>query len=299
MSKNTELKADLDRIGYALGGAHLTQQAREATFNTFARTMGERGQGIRSAQQIGGRHLQMFVAYRIAQGINPRTLANELSHLRAVLRHVGKLGYLSSADSRNRALGIEGGRRIGTKQPLSDANLRAFQERMAQLDRAGIGEVLELQRTLGLREIEAIRAGQADTLARWQRELQERGYVHLIGGAKGGRPRDVRPADLNRALAAVQRAQAVLSRTGQGYLVTCVGGVTPANLEKAQGVYRNLCSRAGLQSHSARYAFAQERLQAYRDQGYSEREARAATSLDLGHGDGRGRYIASVYARGT
>jgi hypothetical protein len=44
-----------------------------------------------------------------------------------------------------------------------------------------------------------------------------------------------------------------------------------------------------------RYAFAQERVQAYRAQGYSEREARAATSQDLGHGEGRGRYIASVY----
>ena len=38
-------------------------------------------------------------------------------------------------------------------------------------------------------------------------------------------------------------------------------------------------------------------MQAYRNDGLSEREARAATSLDLGHGDGRGRYIASVYAR--
>ena len=294
MSQKTELKADLKRIGYALGGAHLTRQAREATFNTFAKTMGERGQGIRSAKQIGGRHLQMFVVHRTAQGVNPRTLANELSHLRAVLRHVGKLGFLSSADSSNRALGIQGGRRIGTKQPLSDTDLRAFQERMAQLGRVGIGETLELQRTLGLREIEAIRAGQAETFARWQRELQEHGFVHLIGGAKGGRPRDIHPVDVNRALAAVQSAQAVLNRTGQGYLVTCVGGVTAANLEQAQGVYRNLCSRAGIQSHSARYAFAQERLQAYRDQGYSEREARAATSLDLGHGDGRGRYIASV-----
>lgn len=34
-----------------------------------------------------------------------------------------------------------------------------------------------------------------------------------------------------------------------------------------------------------------------RSAGFGEREARAATSLDLGHGDGRGRYIASLYAR--
>ena len=68
--------------------------------------------------------------------------------------------------------------------------------------------------------------------------------------------------------------------------------------EQALRVYSNVCYRAGIQSHGARYAFAQERMQIYHDQGYSEREARAATSLDLGHGDGRGRCVASAYARG-
>jgi len=72
-----------------------------------------------------------------------------------------------------------------------------------------------------------------------------------------------------------------------------------AGLEQAIGIYRNVCDRAGIQSHGARYAFAAERMQAYRDEGFSEREARTATSLDLGHGDGRGRYVASVYARGV
>jgi hypothetical protein len=62
-------------------------------------------------------------------------------------------------------------------------------------------------------------------------------------------------------------------------------------------VYKNLCSREGVQSHAARYAFAQERTGAYQAEGLSEREALAATSLDLGHGDGRGHYVASVYAR--
>jgi hypothetical protein len=35
-------------------------------------------------------------------------------------------------------------------------------------------------------------------------------------------------------------------------------------------------------------------VRAYHDEGFSEREARAATSLDLGHRDGCGRYVASV-----
>jgi hypothetical protein len=68
-------------------------------------------------------------------------------------------------------------------------------------------------------------------------------------------------------------------------------------LKQAANIYRNICNRARLQSHATRYAFSEERIQAYRSEGYSAREARVATSGDLGHGDGRGRYVASVYAR--
>jgi hypothetical protein len=175
--------------------------------------------------------------------------------------------------------------------------IRAFQERMDRLARPGIGATLELQRALGLRESEAIRAGRADTLSRWRRELVELGAVHVVEGTKGGRPRDVHPANRDRAFTAIRQAQTVLEKTGQRYLVTCADGAAAANLKQAIGVYRNVCHRADVQSHAARYAFAHERVQAYRNQGYSEREARAATSQDLGHGDGRGRYIASVYVR--
>jgi len=299
MSRKTELQADLKRVGYQLGGAHLTRQARDATFNTFARTMRELGYGIQAARQIGGKHLQAFAQQRAAQGVSTRTRANEMSHLRAVLVQIGKQGLARNPAYSNQALGMERGCRVGTKQPLSDAAIHAFQEQMVRFERPGIGGILELQRALGLREAEAVRAGQVQTLARWQRELQERGCVRVVEGTKGGRPREVHPADLDRAQTALQRAQAVLEVTGQPYLVARADGGATTGLRQALGVYRNLCHRAGIQSHGARYAFARERVQAYRNQGYSEREARAAAAQDLGHGDGRGRYIASVYARGT
>ena len=123
--------------------------------------------------------------------------------------------------------------------------------------------------------------------------------MRVVEGTKGGRPREVHPANLDRALIAIQHAQQALQGSGQRYLVTRADGTAASHLRQAMAVYRNVCYRAGVQSHSARYAFAQERMQAYRTQGYSEREARVATSQDLGHGDGRGRYIASVYVRGA
>jgi site-specific recombinase XerD len=297
MSKKTELQADLQRIGYLLGGSHGTQESRGGTFKTFARVMRELNYGIRSAAQIGGKHLQAFVRYRQASGIANRTLANEMSHLRAVLEHAGKQALARNPAYSNRSLGIGRGSRTGTKAPLSDTQIRAFQERMERLGRPDIGAILELQRALGLREMEAIRAGRSDTLLRWLRELAEHGCVRVIEGTKGGRLREVHPADVGRARAAVQRAYDVLEASGRRFLLTRANGDETTGLKQAAGVYRNICHRAGLQSHAARYAFAAERIQAYLSAGYSEREARVATSLDLGHGDGRGRYVASVYVR--
>jgi hypothetical protein len=296
MSRKTELRADLNRIGYQLGGAHLTQEARRATFGTFAQVMREKGYGIQSADQIGGKHLKAFVECRLAQGIRSRTIANEMSHVRAVLVRCGKQGLARNPAYSNKALGVGRGSRIGTKEPLSDAAMRGFHQYTDRLGRPGIGHVLELQRALGLREAEAIRGGNPETLARWHRELLGRGHVRVIEGTKGGRARDVHPADLSRARSAIERAQATLRASGQHYLVTRADGSATNGLKQALGIYRNLCHRAGVQSHAARYSFTQERMQAYLNDGLTEREARAATSLDLGHGDGRGRYVASVYA---
>lgn len=298
MSKKTELLADLQRIGYLLGRAHLTQEDRSRTFKTFARVMRETGFGIHSAAQIGGKHLQAFVRHRLANGIASRTVDKEMGHLRAVLRHIGKQGLADNPAYSNRSLGIAQGSRKGIKEPLSDAQIRAFQERAERLGRPDIGAILELQRALGLREIEAIRAGRGDTLLRLYRELTERGCARVIEGTKGGRVREVYPADVGRALAAVQRAREMLEASGRRYLLACAKGVETTGLKQAASVYSKFCSRAKIQSHAARYAFAEERMQAYRNEGYSQREARIATSLGLGHGDGRGRYVASVYARG-
>ena len=145
MSRKTELQADLKRVGYQLGGAHLTRQARDSTFNIFARTMRELGYGIQAARQIGGKHLQAFAQQRAAQSVSTRTRANEMSHLRAVLVQIGKQGLARNPAYSNQAPGIGRGSRVGTKQPLSDAAIHAFQERMVRFGRPGIGSILELQ----------------------------------------------------------------------------------------------------------------------------------------------------------
>ncbi|MGQ0699870.1 MAG: phage integrase N-terminal domain-containing protein [Panacagrimonas sp.] len=52
-------------MGSDLGGAHLTRDARAITFGTFVRVMRQPNFGIERAGQIGGRHLDAYVAKRM------------------------------------------------------------------------------------------------------------------------------------------------------------------------------------------------------------------------------------------
>lgn len=65
--------------------------------------------------------------------------------------------------------------------------------------------------------------------------------------------------------------------------------------------WRGALSEVGLSGnytpHSLRYAWAQDAIRHYLAQGFSDKEALALTSMDLGHGDGRGRYVVQVYGR--
>ena len=73
------------------------------------------------------------------------------------------------------------------------------------------------------------------------------------------------------------------------------------DLQKAMNYWRGEIAKAGLTGdyspHSLRYAWAQDAMHHYLAQGFSEKEALALTAMDLGHGDGRGRYVAQVYGR--
>lgn len=49
--------------------------------------------------------------------------------------------------------------------------------------------------------------------------------------------------------------------------------------------------------HSLRYAWAQDAIRHYLAQGFSRKETLAMVAMDLGHGGGRGRYVAQMYGQ--
>jgi hypothetical protein len=97
-----------------------------------------------------------------------------------------------------------------------------------------------------------------------------------------------------KALQAVQAAIGAAKANG--------GRLIPSkSLAGAARAYGRLCKKVGMTgkhaSHALRCSYAQERFTMYMEQLGDRREALAATSLDLGHGDGRGTHVAQVYLK--
>lgn len=282
-------RSDSKAAARQAGGSFKTVEAREAVASRLADFLQAQNIQIRHLAHLKTAHIEQFATARREAGIAVRTLQNELSAVRVMLRAAGRERLASGLD--NKKLGAAGGSRAGTKTAMPEERFAALRTAVQAKDE-GVAAVVGLQRTLGLRGEEGVKA--CKSLLTWERQLTEGKPVRVIFGTKGGRPRDVYPGDSERALAAVRAALAIWKKQG-GVLIN------KPNEKEAMARYRNTMSAAGFKGkeagHSLRYAFARDQLAHYRAQGYSREEARALTSCDLGHGDGRGRYVESTYSR--
>ena len=111
-------------------------------------------------------------------------------------------------------------------------------------------------------------------------------------GTKGGRPRYTTVLDTGAVRKALEKALLVADRHN-GRLID------KPDLKMALESWHKQVIKVGLKGefspHSLRYAWAQDAIRHYLAQGFSEKESLALTATDLGHGDGRGRWVKQVY----
>ena len=287
MNRN-EIKA----VVKAAGGSTLTRESRSANLTATANDLrlGLNIQ-IKSFSGLRTQHLKDLVNHWNSEGQSTRTIQNKLAHLRAALRGVGREKFAADPRNSNAALGASGGSRSGTHTIHSE---KALEERISALPepfQAGA----RLQQTLGLRAQEAVQSNQS--LRVWEKQIQAGRPVMVLHGTKGGRPRSVSlldQASKDRAIAAVREAIRV-TEMQDGKLIPS------STLEGANRAYQRAMNAAGFKgseaSHALRYAFAREQFAKYLEDLGDKKEALSALSMDLGHGDGRGRYCEQVYLR--
>jgi hypothetical protein len=272
------------------GAATLTRQKMLTTFKAFAAHAKQRRYGAVDPATVTEKQLRNYVAARIEGGITPRTIQNEVSPLRRALRGTGRGEWADSLT--NAQLGVPAGTRIGTGRVV-DAHVLAYALEHAPTDtRAWI----QLERSLGLRREEMIESHKS--LRQWETALMRgQSFVTIRHGTKGGRVRDtaIPPPYLERALAAVKAALEVVTR--REHLVDS------PTARAAQKQVHDRFAALGLtgkdSGHALRRAFCRDNYEYYLSEGHSVKEALALCARDLGHGEGRGRWVWNNYLRAT
>ena len=245
---------------------------------------------IQRVEQIRVRHIECYIEERLEQDIGLRTLQNEMAALRAVLRQAGRRQVVEHPRLTNKALGVSGASRNGTSRAITPEHYQQVMEK-ARAEDEGLAAALEIARLMGLRSQEAVQSSQS--LKTWLKAI-ERGETRLkvVFGTKGGRPRYTTLLDAGAVRKAVENALPI-ARQRNGRLID------KPDLKTALEHWHKQVIKAGLKGefspHSLRYAWAQDAIRHYLAQGFSEKESLALTATDLGHGDGRGRWVKQVY----
>ncbi|EQA1140633.1 DNA-binding protein, partial [Escherichia coli] len=236
------------------------------------------------------RHIECYIEERLEQDIGLRTLQNDMAALQAVLRQAGRRQVVEHPRLTNKALGVSGASRNGTRRAITPEHYQQVMEK-ARTEDAGLAAALEIARLMGLRSQEAVQSSQS--LKTWLKAI-ERGENRLkvVFGTKGGRPRYTTVLDTGAVRKALEKALLVADRHN-GRLID------KPDLKMALESWHKQVIKVGLKGefspHSLRYAWAQDAIRHYLAQGFSEKESLALTATDLGHGDGRGRWVKQVY----
>ncbi|HED2139539.1 TPA: integrase domain-containing protein [Citrobacter freundii] len=287
------LEQEMKRLAQQAGGSHKTVRDRIKLAQRFCeRLVLAQNVQIRRVEQLKARHIEGYIRERLAQGITKRSLQNEMAAVRSILKQAGRDRLVQSERLNNRSLGLSGASRSGTKRAITPEHYHHVLE-TARIKDPGLAAALELSRLMGLRSQEAVQSAQS--LKTWQQSL-ERGETRLtvVFGTKGGRPRETIILDTGAVRKALNNALSVAEQRNSKL-------IDKPDLKSAMKYWHSQASYIELTGayspHSLRYAWAQEAIRYYLVQGFSEKEALALTAMDLGHGDGRGRYVAQVYGR--
>lgn len=279
-------------------GSWATRERATRTWNSLIKFAKEKKWDLAPAT-ITPKQLRIYLENRCTV-ISSRSVQNEASHLRRAIEGAGRV-IGNVRDEKNSwsstRLSVPEATRIGGKAAADPAR---WQEAKPQMPKDVLA-VVELVQEMGLRKKEAVMSG--PSLAEWSRELSkpdslERGcYLNVTWGTKGGRPRFqyVPVGQVEATKKAVSTALTV-GALHKGDLIDA------PDLEAALKRYSNCISRLGLSGndsgHGLRRAFAQRQFSFYRDSGRTEKESLSLLSTDLGHGDGRGRWVWNNYLMG-
>jgi site-specific recombinase XerD len=295
MSRKNQAKHSIAVANAKLGGARITKMQRTSVCKHFVNWCYENRYVITSIAEVSGEMVLAYLQYLKAEGISIATQHNRLASIRRAMRALGKSPDEVGISAK--ALNLESRDRRGTKEPISNELLAEAVNKAIELNEHGFAIALRLQRLLGYRGLESLMSVQQLEKFAIEASVIVKTDVAVISGTKGGRPRFTQLIH-SRAAETISVIQEALEHMrAHGFLVS--GGKT--GLKTARSKYHFLAAKVGLTGkyspHSLRYAYAKEKIEELRDQGFNRKETLALVANFLGHGASRSRYISSVYGQ--
>lgn len=272
------------------GASTATKQKMRTTFRQFEEVAKSGRWGDVDPSTLTLKQFRAYIASRKGK-VSNRTIQNEAAHIRRALAGAGR-GEFAKNECTSKALGVPSASRIGGGKVVDLLVLKVAIEKARDDTKA----LILLSHAIGLRGREAIQCH--ESLMEWKRAITAGQPLYVRYGTKGGRGRSVHvcPAKAVEASEAVEAALQVLKK--QTYLVDS------KNLKSALATNHKRLKKIGLAGensfHALRRSFAMAQYDHYRDEvQVTDKVALQRVSNDLGHGDGRGRFVFNCYLRAT
>lgn len=126
LKSTKSLKVQLKKTAEHAHGAGQTRYARKSKVGLLDAYFKKHNVQITRIVQIKARHIEGYIQERLAQGISKRTLQNDMAAIRQTLKAAGRDKLADSARISNKALGLSGASRAGTRVTISDAQYQAI-----------------------------------------------------------------------------------------------------------------------------------------------------------------------------
>jgi site-specific recombinase XerD len=241
--------------------------------------------GVQSLRNIQGKHIASYVEYRQYEGKSADTVKNDLSAIRYYHDQIDNTKYfLPNNEQLQEKYGVSLEKRSfgGVSRRWTDKEYNLMIDLAIRHNRSDIIPLLELAKKQGLRIHEAIRLAKSDI------EKALRTNCLTIKG-KGGLVREVPlRSDVKVTLETVSkkipRGQKVFIPEGKKahQVIQSLQGFITRHREKiSDPFFRN--PGINLSYHGLRHNFSYDQFWKFRNQGFSEQEARLKVAKLIGH----------------
>ncbi len=121
----SKLSSEMKALAKKAGGSFKTVNDRIHITKRFSEHLRALNIQIQRVEQIKVRHIECYIEERLELDIGLRTLQNEMAALRAVLRQAGRRQVVEHPRLTNKALGVSGASRNGTRRARDAGTLPA------------------------------------------------------------------------------------------------------------------------------------------------------------------------------